>query len=883
MSTSYTLSDAMRIALQHQAEGQSAKAEQICREVLRVQPDFADAMHLLGAIAHQAGRLDEAAGWLNEACARDPGNPVLVLRLARVEHGRNRWPEAAAAYRRASQLRPADANAWFGLGECLRVLGEWKEAAAALETVTGLRPDRCEVWVGFALALVGTEDWDRVEMAMNRARTLNPKHPGVLQADAVIAHERALRQAATPAPAPVPEVETEAEAPAPEAAPEPAPPVTENTTAENAGAENAVTENTAADIPPQPAVSAELRLAAARHAVGRQPEDPVRQRELADILWQLGCGSEAAACYYEALARGDTQAETRRRLVVVLISLRRLEEALSVNEALQAAGQATWDDDRTGSRLLRELGRFPEAIAQAGQALARAGTAEEGAAVSVRPVLLADLATALMAAGQWTAAEQRFRESLSLDPHQPEPLRRLGEVLQAQGRREEAGECLDRARRMAGDDLTILSAWLQNLNQDPTLTAETLTRQHHEALEPVQRSLVLCSKPRNVPDRKRTLRIGYLSPAFCHHPLAAFVEPVLRQHDRSRFRIYGYAAVTPPDAVTARLRGRTDGWCDISGMDDATAANRIQSDRIDILVDLAGHSPGNRLGVVLRRPAPVQLAWLGDAHPEALAGCDAVITDAIADPPAHPPAGESTGPERIRLPGSLFCYQPPEDAPETVATLPSAADGRVTFGALCPLAALTPAMAALWGQILAQVPGASLLLKTPALEDAAVREPLLRRLRAAGLDPERIRFAPDQTTAQVLSQTIDILLDPVPGNDPAAACEALWMGVPVLALKGERTAARLTASLLEAAGLPDLVTTSPAAYVERAIALAADLERRLWLRQRLRTRLRLTPLCDARAFTRSLEDAYRSVWQDWCARQTPPEPAWIRRTFAGEL
>jgi predicted O-linked N-acetylglucosamine transferase (SPINDLY family) len=370
-------------------------------------------------------------------------------------------------------------------------------------------------------------------------------------------------------------------------------------------------------------------------------------------------------------------------------------------------------------------------------------------------------------------------------------------------------------------------------------------------------------------DPEMPLRIGYVSPDFRRHSVAYFISSILANHDRSRHTVFCYSNLVPDrtDAMTTLLRGRADVWREIATMSDQYAAEMIGADGIDILVDLAGHSAGNRLGVFALRAAPVQITWLGYPGTTGMVDMDYRLTDLIADP--APEADRFCTEHLIRIPNGFLCYEPAQDAPNP-GPLPHDRNGYVTFGSFNNLAKVNDALLVAWGTILKTVPRSRLVLKSIALADDNVCKHLLRRFGALGVDTGRVELVSWQpkTTAHLgLYQQIDIALDTFPYNGTTTTCEALWMGVPAITLQGETHANRVGASLLSHVGLPELVADTSQQYIEFATALACDVDRLRLLRATLRDRLRGASLLDCRGFTYRLEQCYRHVWRHYCDEQ----------------
>jgi predicted O-linked N-acetylglucosamine transferase (SPINDLY family) len=342
------------------------------------------------------------------------------------------------------------------------------------------------------------------------------------------------------------------------------------------------------------------------------------------------------------------------------------------------------------------------------------------------------------------------------------------------------------------------------------------------------------------------------------HAAAYFIEPVLAHHDPARVEVYCYAEVETPDDVTVRLRGLVEHWRDTAGLSDEAVANLVHRDGIDVLVDLAGHTTGNRLLVFARRLAPVQLSYLGYPHATGLAAIPFLVGDAVTDPEREPAAA---GEDVVRLPGCFCCYAPPREVAPS-PDLPADRAGEVTFIALHKLENLNDAVLDLWARVLETVPGSRLLLARDSLHGRTA-ERLAGRFAERGVASARLvleRVSPEGQAHLRTYDRGDVALDVFPSNGHTTACEALWMGLPVVALRGSHHAARMTASVLACLGLEELVADTPEGYVQIAAALAADRARRAELRAELRQRMLASPLCDGAGLARRLEEAYARLW-----------------------
>jgi predicted O-linked N-acetylglucosamine transferase (SPINDLY family) len=364
------------------------------------------------------------------------------------------------------------------------------------------------------------------------------------------------------------------------------------------------------------------------------------------------------------------------------------------------------------------------------------------------------------------------------------------------------------------------------------------------------------------PDRR--LRIGYVSGHFFGHAVNFFSEPILASHDHRQCEVYCYSNSAHADETTARLRTYAQQWREIHALDDEQAAELVRQDQVDILVDLAGHIGGNRLLVFARKPAPIQVTYIGYQNTTGMAAMDYRLTDEWADPPGMSEAYYTE--KLVRLPRSFFCYRPSPEAP-AVSPLPALSNGFVTFGSFNNFAKVTPEVLSAWGALLQAVPQSRLVILAHAVR--SLGEYLARAFERQGISAERVTLADRCSRGEYLEwiRRVDIALDPFPFNGHTTTCDALWQGVPVVTLAGRTYASRFGSSAHVNLDLRDLIAQSPEQYVEIATRLAGDVGRLSELRATLRERMAGSPLLDFAGFTRHLEAAYRQMWQRWCCQR----------------
>jgi predicted O-linked N-acetylglucosamine transferase (SPINDLY family) len=503
-----------------------------------------------------------------------------------------------------------------------------------------------------------------------------------------------------------------------------------------------------------------------------------------------------------------------------------------------------------------------------------------------------NLAHALAACGNHDAALQWMRHAHATDPQNPVLEMNLGAIHHGRGELDEAASHYARAIERRPD---YAEAWLNHGNAalyagDAAAAVTRFDRALHsnKQLDRALANIVYAlnyvpdatpaaireraqdwdrrfALPRCAPgpafaDRRpdRKLRIGYVSPDLANHPIGHFMIGVLAHHARDRFEAVVYSERAVEDEMSATMKETATSWCRTPGLSDAALIERIVSDRIDILVDLAGHTSGNRLRVFTAKPAPVQLTWMGSVGTTGLAAMDGVIADRFHVPPGQ----EGSYVEQVfRLPESFVCFEPPAYAP-AVGEAPFQRNGFITFGCFSNPAKINASLMRSWAAILQRIPDARLRLRYRWMDARANRQRIEGVFERHGIESERLIIEGELPHRGLLGAYggIDIALDTWPYSGCATTLEALWMGCPVITRPEQRFASRHTYSVLATLGLDDLIASDAAAYVEAAARLATDRATLGNLRSALRDRLANSPLCDPAGFTKSLEAVYREAW-----------------------
>jgi protein O-GlcNAc transferase len=632
---------------------------------------------------------------------------------------------------------------------------------------------------------------------------------------------------------------------------------------------------------------AQRALACYQEAMRLDPRNKIAPINVANILFDLGREAEAEPMLRKAIARAPNAATAHLNLGKLLKNSGRSEEAADCLRRALLISPYLADAALHLGELEMAAGRCQEAVE-----LFR--LASTGAPKNATAHLL--LADALRETEQYDQSIVAYRRCLEVDPREKGAHNNLGCVLQLGGL---VGPSIESAQRALEIDPDFVDArctlagglaqsgdtaaadesyrtavqqsalyaafagYLMNVSYLGTADVAAVFARHREFDERYGSRVERHTGHGNDADAGRRLRVGYVSADLRRHSVAYFIEPVLEAHDRERFEVYGYFNHASGDEVSERLRAQVDGWVPCVRLSDEELAQRIRADRIDILVDLAGHTAGNRLLTFARKPAPVQVTYLGYPTSTGLSAIDYRLTDWEVDPHGY----EAFNAERpIRLEHSYYCYRPFERSPP-VSVLPARQAGHITFGSFNNFAKASPETLELWARVLEAVPGSRLLLKAKSLGDAGVRAGVLERLTRLGVEAERVELRgwEGEVGGQlVLYGQMDIGLDTYPYNGGTTTCEALWMGVPVVTLAGATHASRMGASLLKAAGLGQLVARSAEHYVRIAQELAQDRDGLEAMRSGMRERLRGSALLDEHGFTRGLEAAYRQMWRNWC-------------------
>ena len=583
---------------------------------------------------------------------------------------------------------------------------------------------------------------------------------------------------------------------------------------------------------------------------------PEAHNNLGTVFRDLGKLEEAIVCYQEALFYHPEYDEAYYNLGNVYKELGRLEEAIiSYQKALSINPSLLYAHYNLGNVL--QLAARPNDAAKS-----------YNAAIRIKP----NFAEAYNNLGNvlhemWHLDESiiNFNDAISIRPNFPEAHNNLGTVLRILGRIDEAVGHFRQAIILNPDYVDAHSNLLCTEQYRTNVTPERL-KELHVAWDQ-QHGIPLYTEwldHKNTWDSDRPLRVGLVSPSLRRHPVGYFVIGFLEHRPVGNIETFCYSE-RKPDDMTERLMSLSDNWFDTRGISDAVLTNRIQSDKIDILIDLAGHAVGNRLLVFARKPAPIQIEWVAYVGTTGLSAMDYLMVDRW-----HVPEGsEHHYTEKIfRLPDGYHSYDPPEYAPQ-VGPLPYEKNGFITFGCFNNPAKCNSDAIKTWAEILRLVPNSRMLLKYGNMDGRSARERIYGCFGEYGINESRVILEGASPHIELLSRynDVDIALDTFPYVGGLTTCEAIWMGVPVVTFPGKTFAGRHSYSHLSNIGVFDLICRDVDNYIIKAIELANDVPRLKEFRLRLRNIMSQSNFCNGKKFANDFSAGLRQIWQEWCSKK----------------
>ena len=581
------------------------------------------------------------------------------------------------------------------------------------------------------------------------------------------------------------------------------------------------------------------------------PDASVAHLNLGFALLVLNRSQEALFHFQGSLLSHPHDRDALLGQALALRGLRRYEEALASVTKLLAEHGVVCDALQAHGAILVDLQRPSEALASLDRALALSPPSVE---------IHETRGNALLALQRFEEALESYDRALAIDPNRAISLRNRSIVLLNLGRHQEALESDDRAIAVGPKDPIATSNRIFLLDFVPDLGFIEHQMARRQFFKDHASDLPAPAAFPNLKDPNRRLTLGYVSADFRHHSAAACFGPIVRNHDKSKFKVICYSGVVVEDDWTQEFRKISDEWRSTALLSDEELAEQVRQDTVDILIDLSGHTQGSRLMMFARKPAPVQVTAWGHGGGTGLPMMDYLFTDSVYTPSEFRPLFAEAS---FDLPCCLTFEAPAFTPP--VTALPARSAGFVTFGGLNRTTKTTPAILALWAQLLDRIPNSHLLMKDGALDQANTRQVVLGAFTDRGISPNRIQLLGRTDHAGHLATygQVDIALDTHPQNGGANTWEALWMGVPVITMLGSTPPSRISGAILHALGLDDWISEYELGYLERVTQKASDLDALADFRRGIRDRITASSAGNPNYYTRAVEDAYRVMWMRW--------------------
>jgi FkbM family methyltransferase len=474
-----------------------------------------------------------------------------------------------------------------------------------------------------------------------------------------------------------------------------------------------------------------------------------------------------------------------------------------------------------------------------------------------------DMGILLQKLGRLNDSIDYYNKALEIDKSFAPAYNNLGNAYAYRGQLELAIENYNKSISLDSSDIACYSNYLFCFNYHPDIDPIEVLNKSKQWEKKYRHNIKTKEFYSNIPIKNRRLRIGYLSSSLFFHPVAFFLEPIISNHNRNKFTICIYSNINSNDAITNKIKNNVDIWRDIAKLNTEQVIDLINSDSVDILIDLDGHTANNRLEVFAHKPAPVQVSYLGYPNTTGISTIDYRITDSLADPPEITDYHYSE--KLLRLPNCFLCYKPPE-LDLLVNDLPALNSEYITFASFNNTAKINFKVVECWSKILLAIPNSRLLLKSMTTSSDDNWTYIKEMFRKNNVPDKKIEIrgrTPDYHAHMQQYHEVDIALDTFPYNGTTTTCDALWMGVPVITFAGEVHRSRVSASILTNIGMPDFITHSIDEYINKALKLTGNLTELASIRRGIRKKLCDSSLCDSKALTLELENQFKYIWSEW--------------------
>ena len=817
-----TVREAFTTAIQHHRSGRLPLAEQIYRQVVQADPSHEDAWHLLGILNAQTGNPQGAIECISRALSLRPHWAEARANLGNALREQGRLDEAAHHLLIALQLKPQYPEAWNNLGNVFKEQGHLEDAIASYTQALELKSDFPEAINNLGGAW---KEKGRIEEAIACYRGAIDLRPDYVDANfnlGLALHESGRLDESIPILRSILDLNPQ----------------------------HAEAWNGLGNVFKDQGRSEEA-IAAYRQAVQLRPGYFGVVNNLGIALRDSGELDEAIECFRQALEQCPTLPEVHNNLGISLRESGELDEAIECfRQALQLKPEFVQALYNLGDAFKAQL-NLDDAIDCYRQALTIIPDHVEARN---------NLGNALRDQGQLDEAIACYRTVLELRPGYVEARNNLGNALKDQGQLEEAIACYRSALSFRPGYSVAHSNLLYTLHYLEDVTSANLAEAHAEYdLQHASHFSHTVYRHESILASNFRIRLGFVSPDLGQHPVGFFLVRVLEKLSHEMHDIFCYSDRFHRDSLTSRIQTASTEWHDVKTMSDECLADRIRADRIDILFDLAGHTANNRLLVFARKPAPIQLSWIGYEGTTGLTAMDYLLADRFMVPEGE----EQHYRENVlRMPDGYLCFDPPSIAPQ-VGPPPSLRNGFVTFGSFNNPAKLNAKVVSVWSEILRRVPTARLVMKYRGLQDRSVKNRFLDLFATQGIGTHRLDLLPWSSYADYLAtyERVDLVLDPFPFSGSTTTCDALWMGVPVITCPGKTFASRHSISHLSNVGLTETISCHLDEYVSLAISWARDEAKRTSLRRGLRDRMARSPLCDGERFATHLTAILRRIWE----------------------
>jgi len=842
------LSEQYNLAIQYHQTGQLQEAEKLYRSILNLQPNNADVTHLLGLIAHQVGKNLIAIELISKAINMNPQKDSYYFNCGMAHKELSQYKDAEKNLRKSISLNPNFFEAYCNLGIVLQAQGKLDAAISSFQQSLQLNPNIDIVHNNLGRAFQEQGNYIDAISAYRKALAINPNLAEAFSSLGLIYYNQNKFEKAidnyTRALAINPSLLSAL--------------FNLGTVLFKLGRYNEAIDTYKAVVKLEPNIAEghynlantlkeqglfELAIEAYQTAIKINPSYANAHYNLANTYKEQGDLGKAAKNYETTLKLTPQYINAYINLGIVLQEQGKFQPAKDLFQKVIELIPESYEAYQNLGNVYKEQNQYNKAIDSYTKALSINSNFTEAHN---------NLGTIYSSLGQLEKAAKYYQHALKIDPKMAKAHNNLGTVLLQQAKHEQALHCYKKAIEFKADfpeahsNLVFANTALGQIKPADIFALHKDWDRTHGAKKLFEHKL---SVPSN-----RPLRIGYVSPDLRNHAVQYFIEPILENHDTKKVEVFCYAEVPHPDMVTEQLKSKVAHWRSTVGLNDLSVAQMIYKDRIDILIDLAGHTARSRIKVFTYKPAPNQASYLGYLTGTGLSTMDYWITDMVTTPLD---TVEQVSEKILPLSRCWICYKPPIEAP--LNTERNNYHNGITFGSFNSLSKITDSVVSLWSKILKTTPNSRLVLKTKQFNCPDTRRRIVEQFLQNGVLIDQLKVLPATQSFQTHLESycqIDICLDTFPFTGGTTTAEALWMSTPIITLCGERHVERMSASMLHTIGLNELICYTPEEYVEKAQALANNLSMLQKYHSKIREMVASSPLTDGKSMAKALEDTF---------------------------